>query len=175
MAAKHTHSFNISVCGGCIFLPTNNWFAPMLLYHNFKSVVQRWRSFFLQLTDHITSSCKFYGKRICIDVKLCRIGLCAIHVLHLDLQTVYRKLRINKGEIFSAHDVKVFGEVKVQHRSFLTLVLDRREWSATSPGSFTPGKSPQHPLNGMLGRTHNPPWRFGQQITPSRLLENWGI
>ena len=66
-------------------------------------------------------------------------------------------------------------EVKVQYNSILTLVLDRHGWSASSPGSFTPGKSPRHPLNRRLGGSHSPPWRFGEHTTPSRLLENAGI
>jgi len=130
-----------------IYILTNNRLAPMLLYHSFKSEVHRCCSFFLQLAGHIKSS-----QPICTDVKLFRTGLCSIHANY-----TYRKLRINKGEIFSARDVKAFEEVEVQHHSFLTLVLHKRGWSASSPGSFTPGKSPQHPLNGRLGVTHSPP------------------
>jgi hypothetical protein len=35
--------------------------------------------------------------------------------------------------------------------AFLTLTLVGSEWSASRPGRFTPGKSPQHPCNGSLG------------------------
>jgi hypothetical protein len=36
--------------------------------------------------------------------------------------------------------MKMYGEVEVQIQIFLTLALDGGEWSASSPGHFTPVK-----------------------------------
>jgi len=44
--------------------------------------------------------------------------------------------------------MKTYEVVKVKLHAFLTLVLDKGEWSASFLAALPSGKFPQHPLNG---------------------------
>jgi hypothetical protein len=60
---------------------------------------------------------------------------------------------MNMYPVLKHHAMKTYGEVAVKIHVFLTLVLDGGNWSASSPGRFTPGEraAGTHRKGGWVG------------------------
>jgi hypothetical protein len=77
--------------------------------------------------------------------------MCVLFKHYISLLSKYIvKVKLSLG-LTMYHAMKTNGEVKVQFHTFLTSALDGGEWSATCPVLFTPGDSPQYPLDRRLG------------------------
>jgi len=72
------------------------------------------------------------------------------------------------------HGVSKYGGVEVQAHSFLTMVLDRGEWSTSHPGRFTPGWGKYPDSVGTAASVDDlQKWKFPTRIrTPDRPARN---
>jgi hypothetical protein len=59
--------------------------------------------------------------------------------------------------------MKAYGRVDVQIHIFFTSALVGGEWSASRPGTFTPGKEPPGPIGKEVGWIAEPVWTWSRE------------
>jgi hypothetical protein len=59
--------------------------------------------------------------------------------------------------------MKAYWGAEIQLHAFLTSALDEWEWSASSPGRFTPRESPLYQLDRRLGGLQSRSGRGGEE------------
>jgi hypothetical protein len=76
-------------------------------------------------------------------------------VLPVFLDQAEKVKLLSCAQLIKQYAIKAYRGVDAEIHIFLTSATAGSEWSASSPSHFTPGESPQYPLDGWLGGSQN--------------------